>query len=247
MTTAKHRAGKTGLTETIQLTLRRHPVFSLIRQSSWDNLLKQCQVQTLKAGQTVCREGEPARTAWLVLEGEVKLVRHTTRGQVLLVDITLSGEIFGAVFYRENPVQPATAITLKTSRIMAFPFFILIEEMSANSVLQRALLEDTCLKLCQSMALRSLALENLTVRIVTWLLRLYQKFGRVIPETRATLAELAGSSIESAIRVTRELEDKGLLRLDRGRIEIISIEKLRGMAGPTILHYHRIENDKLPL
>lgn len=242
MTTAKHQGGKTGLSEAIQLTLRRHPVFSRIRrQFSWDNLLKQSQLQTLKAGQTICREGEPARTAWLVLEGEVKLVRHTTRGQVLLVDITLSGEIFGAVVYRENPVQPATAITLKASRIMAFPFAVLIEEMSANSALQRALLEDACLKLCQSMALRSLALENLTVRIVTWLLRLHEKFGLVIPETRATLAELAGSTIESAIRVTRELQDKGLLRLDRGRIEIISVEKLREMAGTAIPHYDRIE------
>ena len=242
MTTAKHQGGKTGLSETIQLTLRRHPVFSRIRrQFSWDNLLKQSQLRTLKAGQTICREGEPARTVWLVLEGEVKLVRHTTRGQVLLVDITLSGEIFWAVVYHENPVQPATAITLKTSRIMAFPFAVLIEEMSANSALQRALLEDTCLKLCQSMALRSLALENLTVRIVTWLLRLHEKFGLVIPETRATLAELAGSTIESAIRVTRELQDKGLLRLDRGRIEIISVEKLREMAGTAIPHYDRIE------
>src|ERR1035437_5964380 len=111
MPTAKHQGGKTGLSETIQLTLRRHPVFSRIRrQFSWDNLLKQSQLQTLKAGQTICREGEPARTAWLVLEGEVKLVRHTTRGQVLLVDITLSGEIFGAVVYRFD-VEPALFIS----------------------------------------------------------------------------------------------------------------------------------------
>jgi copper resistance protein B len=45
-----------------------------------------------------------------VLEGEVKLVRHTTRGQVLLVDITLSGEIFGAVVYRFD-VEPALFIS----------------------------------------------------------------------------------------------------------------------------------------
>lgn len=221
MTAGHTQRRNNGLPEEIQKILRQHPVFRQLRQAAWVCLLDTARREEHAAGDTICREGQGVTTVWLVLEGEVKLVRHTTRGQLLLVDIMLRGEVFGAVFYATDPVHPVSAVALKPTRLLALPLGILLEEMRSNPGLQNALLEDTCLKLCQSIALRGLALEELPIRVAAVLCRLHEKFGPVIPETRATLAELAGTTTESAIRVTRELQERGILRLHRGRIEIL--------------------------
>ena len=54
--------------------------------------------------------------------------------------------------------------------------------------------------------------------------------GRVIPETRATLAELAGTSVETATRVATALARGGILATRRGQIEILSIPALQSYA-----------------
>jgi len=240
MTTSKQSDQANGIPEAVRDLLRQHPVFSHIRQINWARLLASSRIRKLAAGETICREGDSARVAWLVLNGEIKLLRHTAREQVLLVDIILPDEMFGVVFYHQAPVYPCTGVALKTSRLLCFPLAVFVDELIGNPSLEHALLEDTCLKLCQSIAMRGYALEDLAVRIARILLRLQEKFGAVVPETRATLAELAGSTPESAIRVTRDFEDRGILRLGRGRIEILSLEKLARMAGARAIpgHYH---------
>ena len=75
--------------------------------------------------------------------------------------------------------------------------------------------------------MRVLWLEEARVRIAYLLLYLYEKFGRVIPETRATIAELAGTSVETAIRITSGLVKRGILATRRGQVEILSLARLR--------------------
>lgn len=211
--------------------LRKHPVFSQFRQTNWVELLHRSRLEEPQTGETICREWQRAKTAWLVLKGEVKLLRHTTKGQVLLVDLMLPGDLFGAVFYAGHPIHPVTAVAMKRAQTFAFPLDVLIDELKTNDLLQMALLEDTCVKLCQSIAMRGLGLEDVPVRIASILCRLQEKFGARIPETRAIIAELAGTTTESAIRITRGLEKEGVLRLRRGSIEILSLERLSQCAG----------------
>jgi len=62
------------------------------------------------------------------------------------------------------------------------------------------------------------------------LLYLHEKFGRLIPQTRATLAELAGTTVETALRITKALTRSGILATSRGRMEILSLAGLRACA-----------------
>jgi len=201
-------------------------------------ILDVSHVQEYSKGETICREGEPARTVWLVFKGEAELVRHTTRGQVLLIDMLLPDAVFGVVFYSDNPVQPVSVFTLKPTRVLHFPLSLLLDELQGNSSLRAALLEDKCLKLCHSIALRGMALKEVPVWLASILWRLHEKFCPFIPETRATLDELAGTTTESVIRITRELEKQGILRLGRGKVEILLPEKLQQLSALDSTHHH---------
>src|SRR5688572_29319439 len=132
MTTKKNINRRSRIPEALEKRLRQHPVLCQFRQINWKHLVANSSLREFRPAAAICREGQPAQHGWLIVEGEVKLVRHTTKGQVLLVDILLPGELFGVVFYRDQPVQPAAAVAVKATRLLAFPLSILMDELHGN-------------------------------------------------------------------------------------------------------------------
>lgn len=210
--------------------LAANELFSRLPPPSKERLLRHARIEDRQRDEVVCHENSPAVRSWLLIAGEVKLVKYTTRGAALLIDIALPGEVFGAVFYEKKPVYPCTAIVLKPGRLLSFPLRDLIEELRGNPELQHAILADTCAKLCRAQQMREVLLENAPTRVAYLLLRLCGKFGPLIPETRSTLAELAGVSVETAIRITRDMARQGILTTRRGVIQVRSLAKLETCA-----------------
>ncbi|MFC1847528.1 Crp/Fnr family transcriptional regulator [Chloroflexota bacterium] len=70
-------------------------------------------------------------------------------------------------------------------------------------------------------------------RLVSVLLMLSSKIGLTLPFTRQDIADMTGTTIETAIRVMSHLRDRGIIRSSRGKITIIDKEKLRLLSeGP---------------
>ena len=159
-----------------------------------------------------------------------------------MIDIVLPNELFGVVYYQHHPTYPCSAIAIKTARVVQLPIKHLRIESDGNGALTRALLEDTCLKLCHSLRMRGLMLEDAPVRVATLLLNLTEKFGPVIPETRAVLAELSGLTVETAIRITRSMAAEGILKTRRGSLEILDPVALRKKAGENGLSHEHLEH-----
>ena len=212
-------------------------VLSKLRAVSKQKLMAGATFEELGRGTVIYHEERPAVRFSMVLRGEVKLVTYSTQGAALLIDIVLSNQLFGAVFHDHNPVYPCTAVAMKPTDLLSFRRKDLMEDLENNPPLQKVLLTDTSYKLCQALQIRGLCLEEARVRIAQVLLYLCEKFGRVIPETRATLAELAGTSVETAIRITNALARRGILATSRGQVEILSPAGLRVCAqrgGPAL-------------
>ena len=210
---------------------------SKLRASSKQKLMAGARFEEPEKGTVICHEESPAVRFWLVLRGEVKLVKYSSKGAALLIDIVLPNQLFGAVFHQHNPVFPCTAVAMKPTELLSFRRRDLMEDLENNPPLQKMLLADTSHKLCQAHQMRGLWLEEARVRIAHVLLYLHEKFGRVIPETRSTIAELAGTSVETSIRITNGLARRGILATRRGQVEILSLAGLRACAqggGPAL-------------
>ena len=65
------------------------------------------------------------------------------------------------------------------------------------------------------------------VTLAAALLYLHHKFGTVLPVRRAELAEMAGTTAETAMRTLRRLEELGLVERRRGQIVIRDARRLR--------------------
>jgi len=74
--------------------------------------------------------------------------------------------------------------------------------------------------------LRDMAGERVDQRIANILLMLSAKIGHSIPFTRQELADMSGTTTETAIRVTTRLKDQGIISTNRGEITIIDEDKL---------------------
>ena len=210
--------------------IRANETLLKLRASSKEKLIAGATFHELQKGTTICHQETPAIRFWLVLNGEIKLVKYTTKGVALLIDIVLPNQLFGVVFHNDVAVHPCSAVTMRPTEVLSFRLKDLIDDLEENALLQKVLLTDTCSKLCQSLQMRALWLEEARIRIAHLLLYLYEKFGRVIPQTRVTLAELAGTSVETAIRITTALARRGILATSRGQIEILSVRMLQSCA-----------------
>ncbi|HKI48421.1 MAG TPA: Crp/Fnr family transcriptional regulator, partial [Desulfobacteria bacterium] len=63
-------------------------------------------------------------------------------------------------------------------------------------------------------------------RLLKVLLTLYQKFGETLDFTSNELAELAGTTTESTLRVMARLRQAGIIQTRRGQIQILKAENL---------------------
>ena len=81
--------------------------------------------------------------------------------------------------------------------------------------------------------LRDLAGERVEQRLASVLLMLSSKLSLTLPFTRQNIADMVGTTTETAIRVMSQLKDRGIIRSTRGKITILDEKKLRLLSeGP---------------
>src|ERR1043166_3534608 len=209
-------------TKIAETAIRANEILSRLRSAAKQHLAKGATLQKLGRDQIACHQGEAAGRFWLLLSGKIKLLKDSIKGLSLVIDLVLPNQLFGAVYCDDNPLYPCTALGMQPSELLSFRLKDLLADLDRNPALQKMLLADACHKLNQAEHMRAVGLEEAPVRIAHVLLEMQRKFGGVIPETRSTLAELAGTSVETAIRITKELARRGILNTGRGKIEIRS-------------------------
>ncbi len=214
----------------IRKAISANALLSLLEPSEQKALAAVAHLQRFAKGQTIYEEGKPATDIWVVASGQVKIVKFSEGGQALALELMIAPELFGAVFYARDPVYPCSAIALQEAVVLRFRMADLFSCSKKNSRLQNAMLAETCRRFCHAQNMRGLAMEKASKRIAYVIVYLHQKFGSEILHSRATLAELAGTTLETAIRITSLLNKRGIIETKRGSIEVLSLGMLEEFA-----------------
>ena len=174
-------------------------------------------------------EGTPADRLWVVREGEVRLYKSSRSGQITTLDILGPGEVFGAISAIEQAVYPASAETVTDGNAWWISREVFLRLLEEDPRLAVEILRIVSRRLQDAHdRLRSLAHDPAPTRVAMALLRAAP--GGAAQVTRRALAEAAGTSVETAIRVVRRLEVAGIVRGDVGRVEILDGPALRKLA-----------------
>src|SRR5215475_6803950 len=195
--------------------ISQHRLLKVLDEASQGELAAIANLRDYEAAEVLYHEGEDATDVWIVVTGQVELIK-----------LAIPQDLFGAVFYAECPSYPVTAVAMQSARVMHFPIREMHDLLARNPRFMKEVLADTCLRLCHAQHMRGLTIEDVPKRIAGALVYLFEKFGPEIPESRVTLAKLAGTTVESAIRLSRQLVEAQIIATERGRIEILSPKRL---------------------
>ena len=73
--------------------------------------------------------------------------------------------------------------------------------------------------------------ESVHIKLANILIRLYQVHGETIPFTKKEISELIGVALETTFRALSDLQKKGYLESQRGKILIKKPEDIRSIVA----------------
>lgn len=174
-------------------------------------------------------EGAPAERLWVVRRGEVRLYKSSPSGQITTLDVLGPGEVFGAISAIEQDAYPASAETVTDGSAWWLGRDVFLRLLNEDPVLTREILRIVSRRLQDAHdRLRSLAHDPAPTRVALALLRAAN--GSEARVTRRALAEAAGTSVETAIRVVRRFEIAGIVQGNVGLVKILDEKALQRIA-----------------
>jgi len=214
--------------------LKRSFIFSELSEEELAELAGLAARRSFVPGEFVFWEGDAPDSFYIVIEGRVKVLKHSSLGKEFIIAFFGPGEVFGevAVFQdRPYPASAQAAADTKVLRIRREDFLSFVAQRP-QVVLRIISVLGERLRDAQG-RLKDLAGERVEQRLAGTLLMLSAKLGATLPFTRQEIADMAGTTTETAIRFISRLKAGGIIRSARGRITILDKTKLRLLSeGP---------------
>jgi CRP-like cAMP-binding protein/CheY-like chemotaxis protein len=203
------------------------------------DLARASVIQDVNAGEFLSMDGEKPEYGFVVLSGRLAVIKSTAHGKELTLDLLIPGDCSGIVRALE-PTELDTSIRGQTdAKLLAMPTTQLQSLAEKYPGIYRRISSELMRRIRRTNDLAlGLAHSRVESRIVAALLALAPRFGRPSTSddqtriflTRKELADLTGTTPETAIRVTKNLEREGLLDLTKpGVIKILSLKQLQGV------------------
>ena len=220
--------------------LKSNPVFAGLPVREIDTLAAATREEPCRARDYVFMEGDPAQWLCIVKSGRIRIVRHSRAGNDVVLELLGPGEIFGGVAVIEKRPFPAAAQALEASVILKIPAqaLIALSERHPSIIRELALMIGRRLRAAHD-SIRSLASDPVEARLAATLLRLALRdgvrsaAGLALPFhlTRQSLADMCGTTVETAIRVMSRWTRDGLVVDEGARLAVADLEALRELAA----------------
>lgn len=219
--------------------LQANPVFATLPAKEIAALAAVANEEALRPRHYVFMEDDPAQWLCLVKSGRVKIVRHSRGGRDVVLEMLGPGEIFGGVAVMERRPYPASAQATEASVVVKIPAeaVVALAERYPALVKEMALMIGRRLRAAHD-AVKSLAVDPVEARLAATLVRLAEREGArsarglALPFhlTRQSLADMTGTTVETAIRVVSRWMKDGLVVDDGGHLVLEDVEALRALA-----------------
>jgi len=205
--------------------LRRTELRNVLTEDQLRDLERFCRSTTRKPGATLFRQGEPADTFYVLVEGAVELrAKPPGRRVYRTIELIRSSCTFGDEALLDEPKYLASARVLEAVRLCSLPRASFERMASAHPDVALGVLRSagSCLiRTVRRAAILTQAPADVGLRL------LLQELsggtdGPSVP-VRITHAQLAGVlhvSRETVSRMLRQLSDEGAVELGRGLIRV---------------------------
>ncbi len=202
-----------------------------------------CPLRRLSRGEAVFRQGDEAESLYILLEGRVRLLLETPKGERTLA-LLGPGDLFGESFLTDRPRQGATALVQSPEAVVCpvsrEQFLLLCQEVPEAALRLCAVLAERVALLSEELAGAALPAP---VRVDRLLLTLCRRFGALQEDgsfrldlglTQEELGSLCGVSRVSVAYALRLFRSEGALKREGAGYLVYPahLERLLERLGP---------------
>ena len=210
--------------------VRKAPVFSAVADKPLREFLHLCQTVKFAPDQLVFRAGQPADRFYLVLAGQVKIFKLSSRGDEQILHLYGTGETFGEAAMWGGGKYPAHAQPLEPCRLLVVWRDRLREALTHNGELAMGMLAGLSAKLREFATLiEQLSLKEVPARLAGVLLHQARKAGSNtfrLAQSKRELASQIGTVAETLSRAFGKLRSAGIVQVDGSQIRILDMDAL---------------------
>ena len=219
--------------------LRRTTIFRRLSADDRQRLAAVASVQAYDKGERLFDEGEASDQLYTVIDGRVKVFKTTARGTDVILELFGPGDPVGAVAVYESRAYPASAAAIEPTTCVLIPrqaFFALLE---AHPTMVRGLLGGLTHRLVElTNRLAELSGGRIEARLARFFLKLATDLGQRHPDgtfiplvlSRQELADMIGTTIETAIRIMSRWGKEDLVRTEKDGFIIVDRAALEAIA-----------------
>jgi CRP/FNR family transcriptional regulator len=224
--------------------LQRIPLFAALSADQIASFADRFRVETFAPDTFIFLENDPADRLWVVQDGQVKIIKHSADGQENILEVILPGEMFGGAGIL-FPVHPATAVAMTETTTLSLDregYLQLARQFPDIPLRIIAILGE---RLRAAMKMRALSTDRVDIRVAHILLKLCDKVGERVPIGEKTaqgvkinlpllrqdLADMTGTTIETAIRIMSKFRKEGLVYTEPGGyIVVTDCDRMRALS-----------------
>jgi CRP/FNR family transcriptional regulator, cyclic AMP receptor protein len=225
----------TGSGDVVEL-LGRVPVFSTLERADVERIAEVAVPRSFEPGQAVFREGDSSDTCYVVREGHARAIRTHGDGRTITLATFGPGDIFGELAMFEDERRSATVEAIERISVIGVLGPDMRRLMGEHPQIAMRLVIALGRRLRETNErLTRQSFQTVQSRVAVVLSDLVQAAvddGRsgedvLVEATQADLAQLAGSSRESASRFLAVLERAGVISQGRGRLVVHDPQALK--------------------
>lgn len=209
------------------------PLFQEMQNPELQRLAEGSRLRRLARGEDVFRIGEPCTEFHVTVSGQVKLFAISPQGQEKIIEIIGPGNSFAeALMFLERPyIIGAQALT--DTLLLSVSRAAVMHEIQGDA--------QFCMRMLAGLSRRlhglvndvqAYSLHSGVERVIGYLMRdLPEEGGEaaasvLLPVSKASIASRLSMTPEYFSKVLRELEDQGLIEVDKREIRLLDTQRL---------------------
>jgi len=193
-----------------------------------DEFLERIELHKYKKGEIIYYMEEEFRHLYFLVEGRILVHLNTFDGKEMYLDFGEPLEILGDIEFISSSGVYSNVEAIKDSYLLALPRELLKENARNNSEFYEVIAKFLGNKLVKtSKKYTEMILYPLKDRIATYLYMIGEDEGMIEGFKQEDLALSYGISDRHLRRILGELEEEGIIKRMRGRIEIVDVELLK--------------------
>lgn len=216
--------------------LKQSLIFGGLSDDELTELASLTSIRKLASGEFIFWDGDAPEWFYIIAEGKIKVLKHSSQGKEFIIAFFSPGEMFGEVAVFENKPYPASAQAVIETAVLGIKRQDFLTFLAHRPEVTLHIINILGGRLRDAQErLRDLAGERVEQRLSRILLMLSARLGTTLPFTRQEIADMTGTTTETAIRFMSQLKDRGIVQSTRGKTVILDEVKLRLLSeGPPL-------------